>query len=60
MNRERLEPTHMLRIDIPLNMSDPPTEYDAVKQALDLALAISRAAYDKVICNDIQVTMHDA
>jgi hypothetical protein len=57
---ERREPTHVLQIEVPLYLDEAKREgwaYDPVKQALEIALSSSRAAYDGVICNDVQVTM---
>lgn len=56
---ERKPPTHKLHIEVPINMDDPPTDFDAVKQALELALSVSTAAYKKVICDDIEVTLEE-
>lgn len=54
---ERSEPTHILRIDVPLNTDELPTEFDAVAEALKIALALSRAATAGVICDDPQVSL---
>ena len=53
----RRPPTHIMRVEIPLNMTEPAPDFDAVSDALKLALAVSRAAYSRNICNDPQVTM---
>ena len=56
---ERRAPTHILRIDVPLSLSDDelPYDYDPVADAMKLALAISRAGFAGHICDDPQVTM---
>lgn len=59
----RRPPTYILRIDVPLYIVDPPVapgrapEFDAVAEAVKIALALSRAAYVGVICNDAQVSL---
>lgn len=65
---EQKPPTHILRIEIPLNMGEPPTDFmgepptdfDAVQDAVTLALSISRAAYSGVICDNTMVTLEEA
>jgi hypothetical protein len=59
--REKVDPTHILHVHVPLNMNKTVgiSDYDAVKQSLDLVLSVSRAAYDNVICDDIQVEMEE-
>jgi hypothetical protein len=59
---ERQPPTHILRIEVPLFLGDRAADrldYDPVKQALHIALSASRAAYDGVICDTVDVTMVD-
>lgn len=56
---EQREPTHVFRVEVPLWLDGPPLNYDAVAQAMQLALAVSRAGFDGVICNDINVTMEE-
>jgi hypothetical protein len=59
--REKSDPTHILRVSVPLNLNQAISisDYDVVKQSLDLVLSVSRAAYDGVICDDIQVEMEE-
>jgi hypothetical protein len=57
--RVRRPPTHVLRVEIPLHLDPPPSDYDPVKHALDVALSVSQAAFDGHVCDDIQVTMLD-
>lgn len=57
---ERRAPTHILRIEVPLNLNDPPYDYDPVADALKLALAISRAGFAGHICDDPAVTMEES
>lgn len=61
--RARTKPTHVLRVEIPLDLGGEipfelykPVDSDAVQDALHIALSVSRAAYDGVICDEIQVT----
>lgn len=57
---EQKPPTHILSIRIPLSLGvAEPVHFDAVQDAVTLALSISRAAYFDAICNDIMVTLHD-
>lgn len=54
---ERRDPTHVVRIEVPLCLSDPSPDFDAVADAVTIALAVSRAAYSGHICDGAQVTM---
>lgn len=56
---ERREPTHVLRVQVPLCLSDPAPDFDTVADAVTVALAISRAAYGGYICDGAQVAMID-
>jgi hypothetical protein len=58
---KRREPTHAIRIEIPLHLDErPPThDFDPIRDAVLLALNISRAAYVKAICDDAQVSLID-
>lgn len=59
--RTKSQPTHILTIEIPLNENAiKSVNYDAVQQALKLALAVSVAAYDNVICDEILVELLEA
>jgi hypothetical protein len=49
----------MLRIQVPLDLSEPPGDFDAVKDAVELALRISRAGFAGNICDDVQVTLDE-
>lgn len=50
-------PTHIMRIEIPLCLADPSSEFDPVADALKLVLSISRVGFAGQICDDPQVTM---
>ena len=56
---ERRAPTHIMRIEVLLNLTDAPYDYDAVADALKLALSISRAGFAGLICDDPQVTLEE-
>lgn len=62
MTNERLPRTHTLRIDVPLHLDEKlrPYDYDVVQDAVRMSLAISRAAYEGHICDDVMVEMLDA
>lgn len=60
MLNERAVPTHMLRVEVPLNLDDPSHDYDAVKDAILLTLSVSRAAFSGHICDGPRVTMEEA
>lgn len=54
----RRAPTHTLRVEVPLCLESPEhAEFDAAADAVRAVLAVSRAAYVRTICDDIQVTM---
>jgi hypothetical protein len=60
---ERKAPTHVLRIEVPINIeaaSRETTRFDALQEAIKLTISLSRAAYVDVICDDINVEMLDA
>ena len=44
---------------MPLDLTEQPKDYDAVLHAFEVVLAVSRAAYDGVICNEVRVTMEE-
>ena len=55
---ERRAPSHIMLIEVPLNMMiEPAPDFDAVADSVKIALALSRAAYSRNICDDVQVTM---
>lgn len=53
--RERAKPTHVLRVEVPLDLSERSVDFDAVSDALGTVLAISRAAMSGEICDEIIV-----
>jgi hypothetical protein len=57
---EQRKPTHILRIEIPLALDDPPMDYHPAKDAIQIALSISRAAFAGHVCDVAEVTMDDA
>lgn len=59
MRNEKLPPTHLLRIEVPLNMDDSALDYSPAKDAILIALSISRAAFAGHICDDPQVTLRE-
>jgi hypothetical protein len=59
VKNERLPPTHVLTIEVPLNMENPPCDYNVVKDAIHVALSISRAAFAGHICGDAEVTLKE-
>jgi hypothetical protein len=61
---EAAETTHILRMDVPLNLTANPAAegYDiegAMRQALDLGLAIARVGTLGLLCGDVVVTMEE-
>jgi hypothetical protein len=57
----RSAPTHMLTVEVPLNLEDRHEHgYDAVKDAISLALAISRAGFAGAICDNANVTLRSS
>lgn len=57
--RERTEPTHIMRIEIPLDLRERSPDFDAVSEAVKVSLAVSRGALSGEICNDIQVSVEE-
>jgi len=56
---ERRAPTHIMRVEIPLDLSNRSPDFDAVKDALRIVFAVSRAAFSGDICDGLVVTMED-
>jgi hypothetical protein len=56
---EHREPTHVVRIEVPLHLEERPAEVDldVVRDAVLTVLSFSRAVYLKAICDDAQVSM---
>lgn len=56
---ERRPPTHILRVEVPLCLSDPMDQQDeqAIKDSIGLALSLSRAAATGHICDTPAVTV---
>lgn len=57
---ERRDPTHVLTITIPLALEPPAPDFDAVADAVRLALAVSRAAYTGHVCDEVTVAIADS
>ena len=53
--RAKVTPTHLLRVEVPLDLGVHSTQFDAVEDAVKLVLAVSRAAYDGEICDSPMV-----
>ena len=58
---KRTQPTHVLRVEVPLDLSSPPGVSDdgVIRDVTTTLLAISRAAYASYICDDPQVTLDE-
>lgn len=58
-SRVKREPTHVMRFEVPLYLTDPPdaTDFDPIQDALHTIIALSRAAYLGAICDDAQVSL---
>lgn len=57
---ERSPATHVLRVEVPLCLSDPMDEHDeqAIKDSIGLALSLSRAAVSGRICDTPEITLN--
>ena len=63
-NREPLpikaDPTHVLRIEIPMRIEDGKTFYfDPMQDAVRLVLALSRLATIGVLCGDAELSIEE-
>jgi methylaspartate ammonia-lyase len=56
---ERRPPTHVLTIEIPLNLDNGIGNFDPVEDAVRICLGLARAAYVGVICDDPQVSWRE-
>ncbi len=55
---ERREPTHTLTVEVPLYLHDlDAARFDPVQDAMRVVLALSRAAAEGFVCDDVQVTL---
>jgi hypothetical protein len=54
---EKREPTHVLRILVPLDLTDPPVDFDVIQDTIKLALGISRGGFAGHICDEPQVDL---
>lgn len=55
----RRDPTHVLVIEVPLDLGDgPPPDFDPVEDCLRVCLSVSRAAYTHRICDDVMASVH--
>lgn len=52
-------PTHVLVIEVPLNLDNGKGDFDPIHDTIATALNISRAAYVGSICGDPQVSLRD-
>jgi hypothetical protein len=59
MNEQR-QTTHVLVVEVQLYLDDEVREFDPVKDALHITLAVSRAAFVGSICGDTQVELREA
>lgn len=57
--RIRREPTHVLTVEVPIHIDDEQPDFDPWRDAIRTVLAVSRAAYDGVICGDPMVWVRD-
>jgi hypothetical protein len=56
---ERKPPTHVLRIEIPLNMNNGKGNFDPIQDAIQIALSLSRAAYVGSICDTPSLSLRE-
>jgi hypothetical protein len=61
---ERRDPTHILRLDVPLDLTANPAaeEFDiegAMRQAFEIVLAVARVGTLGLLCGDVVVTMEE-
>lgn len=62
---ERQEPTHLLRITVPLNLKANPAaeSYDiqgAMAEAVQVVVRLARLGTLGLLCDDLEVTMQEA
>jgi hypothetical protein len=50
-------PTHVVTIEVPLSLDDPPLDYSPVQDAVRVCLAVSRAGYSGHLSGDAQVSI---
>ena len=54
----RRAPTHVLTVEVPLYLQDlDAARFDPVQDAMRVVLALSRAAAEGYVCDDVQVTL---
>ncbi len=54
----RRAPTHVLTVEVPLYLQDrEAARFDPVQDAMRVVLALSRAAAEGYVCDDVQVTL---
>lgn len=56
------EATHVMRVTVPLRLDPdyPHPDFDAIRDAIQLSMAISRAAYVGHICAEVEVAISEA
>jgi hypothetical protein len=56
-----VSPTHVLTVEVPLSLEPEmmPYDYDPVKDAVQLVLAVSRAGFSGHICDGVQVSVEE-
>lgn len=59
MQNEFTKPTHILHVAVPLDLSDPHPKFDVVQDALRGVMFISRAAYERYICDAVLVSIEE-
>lgn len=55
----RRQPTHVLYVEVPIHAEGQPEGFDPWRDAIKAVLAVSRAAYDGIICADPMVSVRD-
>lgn len=55
----RRAPTHILRITVPLDLSERAPDFDPIQDAIRVSLGISRAAYADYICDDVVAELEE-
>jgi hypothetical protein len=55
----RRAPTHVLRVAVPLDLTERSPDFDAIQDAINIVLLVSRGALRGEICNDISVDIEE-
>lgn len=58
---DRTAPTHILRIELPLNLNATIvlTDADVIQECLAVVMAATRIGVDRVLCGDVSVMLSD-